>query len=219
MKAFGATAVLLLCGVAHAQDAGDGFIDTKDGGKRHPSGFVCPARIGHFERDAVGDKDSESNAGFCAYSAQDGTYGTITLSLLSGPYDPKLALASDFTQQEGIGAKRIGEATAKAGPLSIYTRTYETSRVESLHYSILFTAAPVGAWAVEATVEYADPRDINAKNEFLNTVYTAAAKQIAAAKAIAPVMPVIAQPKPVIVKQEPIPAPATPKPATPHPTH
>jgi hypothetical protein len=182
MKALAAIAFVSLFGVAQAQeDIADGFTDAKDGGKVHiASGFICPAKIDLFERDAVGEKDSESGTDFCAYSALDGTYGTITLTLLKGPYDPKAALAPDFMEQEGIGGKRLGESTLKeAGPLAVYTRTYETSKLESLRYSILFTGAAVGNWAVETTIEYADPRDNAAEKNFLNTVYVAALKQIA----------------------------------------
>ena len=154
-----AAALLLL--PAHAQNLADGFSDGKDGGRVHVSGFVCPPKIGLFERDAVGEKDSTSNAGFCAYSERDGVYGTVTLTLLKGPYDPKASLGPDFVEQEGIGARQVAETTVKVAgsPVGLYTRTYETSKLESLHYKMLFTGAPFGNWAVETTIEYADPRD------------------------------------------------------------
>jgi hypothetical protein len=182
-------AALLMASVAHAQDLGEGFTDAKDGGKTHAaSGFVCPAKIGLFERDAVGQKDSEDGADFCAYSALDGTYGTVIIRLLNGPYDPKAALAPDFVEQEGIGAHRVAEATVKVPgqPLGIYTRTYETSKLESLHYKMLFSGAAVGNWAVETTIEYADPRDNTEEKEFLNTVYAEALKKIAQPAPAAP---------------------------------
>jgi hypothetical protein len=181
MKAIGAAAFLLCCGAASAQNLADGFADAKDGGRVHVSGFVCPPKIGMFERDAVGEKDSTSNAGFCAYSERDGVYGTVTLTLLKGPYDPKASLGPNFVVQEGIGARRVAETTVKdpVSAIGIYTRTYETSKLESLHYKMLFTGAAVGSWAVETTIEYADPRDNAAQKEFFDTIYAAALKQIA----------------------------------------
>ena len=63
-----------------AEVAGDTFADGADGAKVHvASGFVCPAKIGAFERDAVGESDPEAGADFCAYAALDGVYGTIRL--------------------------------------------------------------------------------------------------------------------------------------------
>jgi len=43
---------------------------------------------------------------------------------------------------------------------------------------MLFTGAPFGNWAVETTIEYADPRDNAAQKDFLDTIYAAALKQI-----------------------------------------
>jgi hypothetical protein len=189
MRRVAALAVALVASATTvaAQDNSDGFSDTKDGGKLHTgSGFVCPARIDLFERDAVGEGESISGANFCAYSALDGTYGTITIKSLKGPYDPKVSLASDFTEQEGIGAHRIAEVMTKSSGLSVYTRTYETAKLESLHYRMLFSGTAIGSWAVETTIEYADPRDNRAEKEFLDTVYAAALKHIAKAPASAP---------------------------------
>jgi hypothetical protein len=165
---------------ALAQSAGDTFTDRNDGAKVHVSGFVCPARIGLFERDAVGEADPEQQSDFCAYSALDGVYGTITLEPLNGGYDPKAAFADDFREQEATGGKRIGEQTVKVEhtQLSVYTRTYRTSRAESLEYRILFSGAVVKNWVVETTIEYADPRDAKEEAQFLQTVYTAAEKQV-----------------------------------------
>jgi hypothetical protein len=81
--------VLVLVGLpALAQSSGDTFTDRDDGAKGHVSGFVCPPRIGEFERDAVGEYDPEHHQDFCAYGARDGVYGTITLAPLNGGYDP-----------------------------------------------------------------------------------------------------------------------------------
>src|SRR6202012_6009056 len=94
------------------------------------SGFVCPQFIGHFERDAFGERDPELGSDFCAYSARDGVYGTITLTPLKAAYDPKTALIPEFTEQEGIGGKMVGEQTVTLGgktPIAVYERSYETA--------------------------------------------------------------------------------------------
>jgi len=167
--------------------AGDVFTDGKDGAKVHAaSGFVCPAKIGLFERDAVGESDPESHADFCAYSALDGVYGTIKLSPVVGNYDPKQSLAADFAEQEATGGKKIAESdvslstNAKAAPLAVFTRSYETARLEDLHYRVLFSGVAVKSWAVEATIEFAEPRDTKFEQEFLQAVYAAAQSQIGA---------------------------------------
>ncbi len=170
---------------AQAQNtAPDVFADGKDGAKVHvASGLVCPLHIGLFERDAVGESDPESGTAFCAYSALDGVYGTITIARLAGPYDPLSAFAAEFSEQEGTGGKKIGEATVrldKSSPLVIYTRTYQTATLEDLSYRVLFTGAAVNGWAVETTIEFADPRDAPVEREFLKNVYTAAQTGIAA---------------------------------------
>jgi hypothetical protein len=173
---------------ALAQDAGtEAFVDARDGAKLHSaSGFSCPAKIGLFERDAVGEADPQNGADFCAYSALDGVYGTITLTPLTAPYDAKTSLAPGFIEQEGSGGKRIAEGNAGlavspgARPLTVYTRTYETAKLEDLHYRVLFTGAQFKNWAVETTIEYADPRDTPVEDEFLRAVYAAAESEIAA---------------------------------------
>jgi len=166
---------------ALAQTNVDVFSDGPANAKVHTaSGFVCPGKIGLFERDAAGERDPSANADFCAYSALEGVYGTITLVPLAGPYDPKTALAAEFVEQEDIGGKRIGEGTVKAGGASVYARTYETTSLEDLHYRTLFSASAVGSWAVQVTVEYASPRDDTVKQEFLNAVYAGALKTLAA---------------------------------------
>jgi hypothetical protein len=184
--ALGALALLLAAPAAHAQSMpGDAFADGKDGAKVHKaSGFVCPAKIGLFERDAVGDADPETQTDFCAYSVLNGVYGTIKLAPLTGAYDPKASLAADFTEQEGTGGKEISEKPevlpGGVGPLSVYARTYETSKLEELHYRVLFTGAALKNWAVETTIEYADPRDTPLEQDFLRAIYAAAQTQIGA---------------------------------------
>jgi hypothetical protein len=179
-----ATLFLFLISVtpALAQSA-DPFADGKNGAKIHvASGFVCPAAIGPFERDAAGENDVQTGADICSYAALDGVYGTIVLTPLSGPYNARASLAPLFVEQEGTGGKMIGEKTVtmggKSAPLSVFTRSYRTARAESLEYRTLFTGTQLGNWAVEATVEYADPRDGALEKEFLNTVYTSAAREI-----------------------------------------
>ena len=168
--------------VAIAQQSGDTFTDRDDGAKVHVSGFVCPQRLGTFERDAAGESDPEKNEDFCAYASLDGVYGTVTLSPLNGGYDPKASFASDFSEQESTGGKRIGEKTIRlnGSPLSIYTRTYRTARAEALEYRIVFAGAAVKNWVVQVTVEYADPRDAQTESEFLQAIYAAAEREIGA---------------------------------------
>jgi hypothetical protein len=124
----------------------------------------------------------QTGADICSYAALDGVYGTIVLTPLTGPYDPPNSLAQSFIEQEGTGGKKIGEATIMLGgksmPLPVFTRTYRTAQAEALDYRILFAGAAVKNWAVEATVEYADPRDTQAEKDFLAAVYDAAQKQI-----------------------------------------
>lgn len=179
--------VILAALPALAQDIGDDpFTDLHDGGKLHiASGFICPAKIGLFERDAAGEADPETGEGFCAYSALDGVYGTITLKELDEPYNAKTSLAPGFIEQEDTGGRRITEGVQMismkphAAPLAVYTRTYETAKLEDLHYRILFAGAQFKNWAVEATIEYADPRDLSVESEFLRAVYAAADSEIA----------------------------------------
>ena len=188
MKTLLILAALAAATPALAQNtAADVFADGKDGAKVHvASSFICPLRIGLFERDAVGQSDIDTGADFCAYSALDGVYGTIKLTLLDGPYDAKTSLAPGFIEQEGTGGRQIAEGIAmlasKPGqpPVAVYTRTYETAKLEELHYRVLFTGAQFKNWAVEATIEYADPRDTPLEQDFLRAIYAAAQSQIGA---------------------------------------
>lgn len=169
---------------AAAQAQSDPFTDGPDGTKIHTaSGFICPLQIGPFERDAVGQKDPEAGADYCAYSALDGVYGTITLVPLPKTYDPVALLAPEFVVQEGSGGRLVNEGLKTLGPqsapLSVYTRSYETAALESMHYRTLYASAAVGAWAVDVTLEYADPRDNEIEAEFLATAYKAAAAKLA----------------------------------------
>ncbi|HEY0282489.1 MAG TPA: hypothetical protein VGC27_07695 [Rhizomicrobium sp.] len=197
MRRIGGTLVALCIAsamAAHAQDAADSFTEGPNGAKVHgPSGFVCPQQFGHFARDAVGERNPEAGADFCAYSALDGVYGMVTLTPLRGAYDPKAMLAPDFVVQEGTGGRMVGETTLllgpKTAPLSVYTRTYETSKLEALHYRILFTSAAVGPWAVQVTIEYADPRDTDKQADFLNAIYAEAMAKIAGVTIPAPASP------------------------------
>ena len=183
MKSAVAVALLLGTSPVLAQDSGDVFTDAANNAKVHAaSGFTCPAKIGLFVRDAVGERDPKSRTDYCAYSALDGVYGTITLTPLSGPYDPKAALVPDFLEQEATGGKKLDERSVTLGGAGgVYTRTYETTSLEDLHYRVLFAASAVGNWAVQVTMEYASPRDDALEQEFLNAVYAEALKKIAAA--------------------------------------
>jgi hypothetical protein len=164
--------------------AGDTFEDSKDGAKVHAaSGLICPAKIGIFERDAVGEFDPQSRADFCAYSALDGVYGTIRITPVDASYDPKVSLAHDFAEQEATGGKKIAEGTIDistkgAPPLSVYTRSYETAELGELHYRVLLTGAEVKTWAVETTIEFAAPRDAGVETDFLHAVYEAVPREI-----------------------------------------
>jgi hypothetical protein len=106
---------------------------------------------------------------------------------LSGPYDPKTALVPEFVEQEGIGGKMIAEGNTKLGnakaPFLVYSRTYETTALEDLHYRIQFAGSAVANWAVQVTLEFASPRDDQTQQDFLNAVYDAALAQIGRAPA------------------------------------
>jgi hypothetical protein len=173
----------LIATPAIAQSTPDAFKDGPGYAKIHiASGFVCPASIGPFERDAAGENDVQTGSDLCSYAALDGVYGTIVLTPLAAPYDPKASLASQFIVQEETGGKQIAEKTMmlgnKAAPLRVFSRAYRTARAESLEYRILFTGTQIGNWSVEVTMEYADPRDTAAETQFLNSVYAAAVKDI-----------------------------------------
>ncbi|MGZ5939519.1 MAG: hypothetical protein ACXWLD_05805 [Rhizomicrobium sp.] len=193
----------------------DAFKDGADEAKVHSaSGFVCPLFIGHFERDAYGERAPMLGSDFCVYSSLDGVYGTITLTPLKAAYDPKTALIPEFTEQEGIGGKIVGESTVHIGggatPISVYSRTYETAALETLHYRIMFSGGTVGSWAVEATVEFATPRDDEKLRDFVNAVYTEALVHIA--KVAPPQGPVITSPTQVTpALSAPLAGPAKPR--------
>ncbi|HEY2444935.1 MAG TPA: hypothetical protein VGI20_04280 [Rhizomicrobium sp.] len=181
--------MLFVGGSVHAQTvAGDTFADGSNGAKVHTaSGFVCPAKIGPFERDAVGESDPQIGADFCAYGALEGIYGTIKLSPLHGAYDPKQSLAADFAEQEGTGGRKIAEGNVKlpaasgAAQLAVYSRVYETAKLEDLHYRVQFAGVAVKNWAVEATIEFAEPRDTPVAQDFFHAVYAAAQSEIGVA--------------------------------------
>jgi hypothetical protein len=169
-----------------AQD--DAFVDAPNGAKQHiASTFVCPAQIGRFERDAVGVRDPEREADFCAYSARDGVYGTVTILPLHGEFNPEALLAPDFVVQEGTGGRRSSEGVQNLGPqknLPVYQRIYDAAKIETMRYRVQFACAVLGGWAIEVTVEYADPRDSGFKDDFVNAVYGAAQAKLAAPPAI-----------------------------------
>lgn len=175
MRRAALAAMLLAAAPARAQDNGDVFVGAANGAKVHAaSGFVCPAAIGRFGRDAMGERDPENGEDFCAYSALDGLYGTIVLRPLKGPYDPKTALVAQFLEQEHTGAKLAGEAPVRIAGTGVYTRTYRIASTAEASYRVLFAASAVGNWALEVTVEYASPRDDALEKDFLSAVYDAA---------------------------------------------
>ncbi len=179
--------VALLATPALAQNTAlDTFNDGADNAKVHKSGFVCPLHLATFERDAAGQSDIDSGADFCSYAALDGVYGTITLIPLTGAYDPKTSMVQQFTEQEQTGGHKIAEGDAKFGTGDpVYARTYETSKLEDLHYRVTFAGAGINGSAGEVTTEFADPRDTPEQKDFLDAVYEAAAKAIAATPALA----------------------------------
>jgi hypothetical protein len=175
--------VIVMVSPAWAQTGNDVFTDAAGNAKLHvASGFVCPSKIGLFVRDAVGERDPKASEDYCAYSALDGVYGTIVLTPLTGPYDPKTALVPEFQEQEAIGGRVIGEATKAFGGASVYTRSYGTSNLGDVHYRVQFAASAVGQWAVQVTMEYASPRDDAVKQDFLNAVYDEALHRLGGAK-------------------------------------
>lgn len=170
---------------ACAAGEGDGFADGPNGAVVHSaSGLVCPLKIGAFERDAAGRRDPDRDADYCAYSALSGVYGTIIIMPLPATFDPKESLKDEFAVQEGTGGTVIGETVQPVGAgslsLPVYLRTYETTRLESLHYRTLFANAAVGAWSVAVIVEFAHPRDSELEAGFLSAVYAAAEREIGA---------------------------------------
>jgi len=171
----------LLLTPALAQE-GEVFSGDAGSAMRHEaSGFVCPLKIASFERDAVGERTPELGADFCAYSALSGVYGTIVIMPLPKTYDPKAVLAPEFSVQEGTGGRMIDETTVSLGgkeALPVYLRTYETARLESLHYRMQYASAAVGAWSVQVILEYAYPRDQELETGFLNAAYAQALKDI-----------------------------------------
>jgi hypothetical protein len=142
-----------------------------------------------YVRDAVGESDLDTGSDFCSYYALDGVYGTVTLTPLQGSYNPQASLASEFVQQEGSGAKLVGEKTLTLNPagtpLQVYTRSYESAHLETLHYRIMLTGAVIGNWVVETTIEYADPRDTPVEKVFLDWAYNSALKEIGTSLPIA----------------------------------
>ncbi|HVZ67966.1 MAG TPA: hypothetical protein VG891_00785 [Rhizomicrobium sp.] len=173
---------VILASAAQAQPAGmDVFTEAKNGDKVHTaSGFVCPRAIGTFVRDAAGEADPEMQTASCSYSTLDGVYGSVTLVPLRDGYQPKSSLAPQFEQQEATGGKMVWQGTVNIGkpPLAVYIRLYQTAKLEELKYTVLYSGSVVKNWAVETTIEYADPRDAAEKNMFLNGVYEAALAEI-----------------------------------------
>lgn len=169
---------LLSVAPALAQDAG--FTAGPNNAKVHASGFICPLKIGPFERDVAGLRSPVTGADYCAYSAPSGIYGTVIIMALPSPFDPKVTLASEFGVEEGTHSRLIPdtEKTQQIGSIPVYQRAYETARIETRAYRTLYASAAVGAWAVTAIVEYSYPQDKTIAAAFLAAVYGEAAKDL-----------------------------------------
>jgi hypothetical protein len=172
------------CSATYADSPERVFNDGANGAKIHAaSSFVCPQKIGSFERDAVGERDPQSGSVYCAYSKLDGVYGTIVLKPLVGGYDAKASFAGEFEETQSTGGHMIAENGEKIGSradqAAVYTRTYETAKLRDTDFRILYAGAAIGNWALETTVEYSDPRDVDAETDFVNAVYSAAGAEIA----------------------------------------
>jgi len=85
---------------------------------------------------------------------------------LPSPFDPKNVLAPEFRVQEGTDGHLIDEAMQKIAAIPVYTRSYETARLQSRQYRTLYASAAVGAWSIVAIVEYAHPQDNDMANAF-----------------------------------------------------
>ena len=146
-----------------------------DGRIARASGFVCPDRIGPYIRDAAGQSGVSQKRVFCSYYARDGIYGTVRILPLDGQFDGPGLLAGQFSQEAGSGGRIVAQTTlsiAAAGRvLPVFSRTYETSHLENLHYRVSYASAPVRGWVVEVISEYASPRDDATKTVFLDWVY------------------------------------------------
>jgi hypothetical protein len=146
-----------------------------DGRIARASGFVCPDRVGPYIRDAAGQSGMSEKRVFCSYYALDGIYGTVRILPLKGKFDGPGLLAGQFSQEAGSGGRVVDQKTrsfhAASGLLRVFTRTYETSHLENLHYRVSYASAPALGWVVEVISEYASPRDDATKAVFLNWVY------------------------------------------------
>lgn len=146
-----------------------------DGRIARASGFVCPDRIGPYIRDAAGQSGVSQQKVFCSYYALDGIYGTVRILPLDGSFDGPDLLAGQFSQEAGSGGRVVSQKplsfTLDGKVLRVFSRTYETSHLENLHYRVRYASAPVRGWVVEVISEYASPRDDATRTIFLNWVY------------------------------------------------
>lgn len=175
MKPIALAGLFLFALAAPALADDDVFADGKEGAKVHiASGYVCPQKIGRFERDAVGMRDPATGKDYCSYAARDGVYGIVMLSPLTGNYDPKALMAPEFQFQEGTRGRLSEESTQSLGPgkaLPAYVRIYDAAKVEAMRYRTFYACAAVGNWVVSVGVEYGDPRDKDLRDDFLNHIY------------------------------------------------
>ncbi len=114
--------------------------------------------------------------------ALDGVYGTIILTPLSGPYDPKTALVAEFQEQEATGGKVIGEATQKFGGANRLHAQLRDIEPRRCALSRAICGERGRTMAVQVTMEYASPRDEALKQDFLNAVYDEALHKLGGVK-------------------------------------
>ncbi|GAA0552230.1 hypothetical protein GCM10008941_35230 [Rhizomicrobium palustre] len=165
-----------------AASAEEAFTLREDGAVLHGgSGFVCPAKIGMFERDAFGSREEGD---YCAYSALTGLYGTIIVKHRPALYDPPALLAPEFRKVESMGGRAVAETVQPVGPdgaaVPVFLRTYDMAKLDMLTYRTQLASAALGGWAVEAVVEYAYPRDKEDQTAFVTAVYGEAIRDMGA---------------------------------------
>ncbi|MEI9930602.1 MAG: hypothetical protein WDM89_08635 [Rhizomicrobium sp.] len=119
---------------------------------------------------------------FVRIPALDGVYGTIILTPLSGPYDPKTALVAEFQEQEATGGKVIGEATQKFGGANRLHAQLRDIEPRRCALSRAICGERGRTMAVQVTMEYASPRDEALKQDFLNAVYDEALHKLGGVK-------------------------------------
>ena len=102
---------LVLAAPAFAQSAADPFKDGPGYAKIHiASGFVCPAAIGPFERDAQGENDVQTGSDLCSYAALDGVYKMAEIAAR-----PVMKLSETTSKLTLPGIKQVRRVLDKDG--------------------------------------------------------------------------------------------------------